>query len=67
MIGYQSILHQGWAICKHQGFNLDACPYPRNSQSAKEWIEGHFKAHRGEHWNTLAQRKPKKAKMDIEN
>lgn len=67
MIGYTSIVEQSWAACKHQAFNPEACPYPRNTHAAKEWLDGHFKARNGEHWNPLSKRKPKKAKIDFGN
>lgn len=67
VIGYKSITEQGWHSCRYQGFNPDKCPYPKNSSSATEWLAGHFKANRGEHWNSLSLRKTKKVKIKAED
>ncbi len=60
MIGYQTIVEQGWSANRTRKVSLQDCPYPQGSMASKEWYDGWYRFERGEHWKHQPRRKVKK-------
>lgn len=50
MSAFKSVVHQGHHAYQYSAAPVSACPYPANSQTAKDWVEGWYKAQQHEPW-----------------
>lgn len=54
MIGFQSIVHQGWHAKRFGRDHVN--PYPAGSAAAREWEVGFTRASFGAHWRDDRQK-----------
>lgn len=50
MSAFKSVTHQGWHARKYDNAKPETNPYPRNSSTAKDWLDGWYLANSNQPW-----------------